>query len=78
MLFNDRMPESLKEYGDLNSPSCDNIIKSDCTPTVGFEEHHQKAESDEYHDMYVLEEVVLIESHTEVLHPSTRVDSVPE
>lgn len=78
MFLNDLVPEALKQNGDLNSPSCNNVIKADCTPTVRFEEYHQEPESDEYHHVYVLEEAVLVESLAEILVTGTRVDSFPE
>jgi hypothetical protein len=78
MLFDCSMPEPLKQNSDLDGPSCDNKIEANCTPTVRLEEDHEEPESDENHDMYVLEEVVLVESRAEVHHIRAWVNSVTE
>ncbi len=78
MLFDCAMPEALKQNGDLDGPSCDNKVEAYCTPTVRLEEDHEEPESDENHDMHILEEVVLVESGAEVHHIRSRVNSVPE
>jgi len=56
----DLIPEVVPENSDLNCPACDKIVISNRRPIVRFQEDHQEAESNEYHNMNVLEHRVNI------------------
>lgn len=54
------MPEASEEDADLEGPASDEVVESDWAPWVVFQKHHQEAESNVDHDMYVLEHCVLV------------------
>ena len=50
------VPEASEQDSDLDGPASDEVIEANRAEWIIFQEHHQEAEADEYHDMYVLEQ----------------------
>ena len=53
-LFKHMLPKTVENYGTLNGPCSNKVVKADRCPAMGFEENHQVAKTDEDHNMNVL------------------------
>ena len=55
------MPEGGDEDSDLQGPGSDPVVEAHRCPAVRLEEDHEEAESDENHNVHVLENGVVLE-----------------
>ncbi len=54
------LPEAMVEDSDLNGPSSNQVVEADWCPRVILQEDHEEPETNEDHDMNILEQRILV------------------